>query len=71
MSGIGDNAYLLQLIEELCRYNDKITDEMRKEKDDLQQQVMEGTGVKIGKIACLRYVFKSFEKKNVVGFVAF
>ncbi|XP_043270421.1 A-kinase anchor protein 9 isoform X2 [Venturia canescens] len=39
MSGVVDNAYLLQLIEEFCRYIDKITDEMRKEKDDLQQQV--------------------------------
>ncbi|XP_057326171.1 pericentrin-like isoform X3 [Microplitis mediator] len=38
MSGAGDNSYLLQLIEELCRYHDKQSEDIRKEKEDLQQQ---------------------------------
>lgn len=32
-------SYLLQLIEELCRQNDKLIDDARKEREDLQQQV--------------------------------
>lgn len=38
-NGGGDTSYLLQLIEELCRQNDKQMDDARKEKEDLQQQV--------------------------------
>ncbi|XP_032673747.1 A-kinase anchor protein 9-like isoform X3 [Odontomachus brunneus] len=38
-NGGGDSSYLLQLIEELCRQNDKLMDDARKEKEDLQQQV--------------------------------
>ncbi|XP_012524431.1 A-kinase anchor protein 9 isoform X3 [Monomorium pharaonis] len=37
-NGGGDISYLLQLIEELCRQNDKLTDDARKEREDLQQQ---------------------------------
>lgn len=40
MNGAGDNSYLLQLIEELCRYHDKQSEDNRKEKEDLQQQVL-------------------------------
>ncbi|XP_044599405.1 centromere-associated protein E-like isoform X3 [Cotesia glomerata] len=39
MNGAGDNSYLLQLIEELCRYHDKQSEDNRKEKEDLQQQI--------------------------------
>lgn len=39
-NGGGDASYLLQLIEELCRQNDKLMDDARKEKEDLQQQVI-------------------------------
>ncbi|XP_018057884.1 PREDICTED: A-kinase anchor protein 9-like isoform X3 [Atta colombica] len=38
-NGGGDISYLLQLIEELCRQNDKLIDDARKEREDLQQQV--------------------------------
>lgn len=38
-NGGGDMSYLLQLIEELCRQNDKLIDDSRKEREDLQQQV--------------------------------
>jgi hypothetical protein len=38
-NGGGDASYLLQLIEELCRQNDKLMDDARKEREDLQQQV--------------------------------
>ncbi|XP_014473124.1 PREDICTED: A-kinase anchor protein 9-like isoform X2 [Dinoponera quadriceps] len=38
-NGGGDASYLLQLIEELCRQNDKLMDDARKDKEDLQQQV--------------------------------
>ncbi|XP_011334702.2 GRIP and coiled-coil domain-containing protein 2 isoform X2 [Ooceraea biroi] len=38
-NGGGDTSYLLQLIEELCRQNDKLMDDVRKEREDLQQQV--------------------------------
>ncbi|KAL6263194.1 hypothetical protein P5V15_005994, partial [Pogonomyrmex californicus] len=38
-NGGGDMSYLLQLIEELCRQNDKLIDDARKEREDLQQQV--------------------------------
>ena len=38
-NGGGDASYLLQLIEELCRQNDKLMDDAKKEKEDLQQQV--------------------------------
>ncbi|XP_077272037.1 uncharacterized protein LOC143902746 isoform X1 [Temnothorax americanus] len=37
-NGGGDVSYLLQLIEELCRQNDKLIDDARKEREDLQQQ---------------------------------
>ncbi|XP_011059729.1 PREDICTED: A-kinase anchor protein 9-like isoform X7 [Acromyrmex echinatior] len=37
-NGGGDISYLLQLIEELCRQNDKLIDDARKEREDLQQQ---------------------------------
>ncbi|XP_029163960.1 A-kinase anchor protein 9-like isoform X2 [Nylanderia fulva] len=37
-NGGGDASYLLQLIEELCRQNDKLIDDARKEREDLQQQ---------------------------------
>ncbi|XP_033220646.1 golgin subfamily A member 4-like isoform X3 [Belonocnema kinseyi] len=39
MNGSGDNTYLLQLVEELCRHNDKISDDSKREKDDLQNQI--------------------------------
>lgn len=39
MNGSNDTAYLLQLIDELCRHADKSIDDIRKEKDDLQNQV--------------------------------
>ncbi|XP_029659532.1 centrosomal protein of 290 kDa-like isoform X2 [Formica exsecta] len=38
-NGGGDASYLLQLIEELCRQNDKLIDDSKREKEDLQQQV--------------------------------
>lgn len=38
-NGGGDTSYLLQLIEELCRQNDKVLDDARREREDLQQQV--------------------------------
>lgn len=38
-NGGGDTSYLLQLIEELCRQNDKLLDDARREREDLQQQV--------------------------------
>ncbi|XP_018057883.1 PREDICTED: A-kinase anchor protein 9-like isoform X2 [Atta colombica] len=38
-NGGGDISYLLQLIEELCRQNDKLIDDARKEREDLQQQI--------------------------------
>ncbi|XP_025158189.1 pericentrin isoform X3 [Harpegnathos saltator] len=38
-NGGGDTSYLLQLIEELCRQNDKLLDDAKKDKEDLQQQV--------------------------------
>lgn len=38
-NGSGETSYLLQLIEELCSQNDKLMDDARKEKEDLQQQV--------------------------------
>ncbi|KAM0724726.1 Pericentrin [Formica fusca] len=37
-NGGGDASYLLQLIEELCRQNDKLIDDSKREKEDLQQQ---------------------------------
>ncbi|CAL1686349.1 unnamed protein product [Lasius platythorax] len=37
-NGGGDASYLLQLIEELCRQNDKLMDDARREREDLQQQ---------------------------------
>ncbi|KAL6435526.1 hypothetical protein ACFW04_005475 [Cataglyphis niger] len=37
-NGGGDASYLLQLIEELCRQNDKLIDDSKKEREDLQQQ---------------------------------
>lgn len=39
MNGSADSSYLLQLVEELCRHNDKIADDSKKDKDDLQNQV--------------------------------
>ncbi|XP_046436296.1 nuclear mitotic apparatus protein 1-like isoform X3 [Neodiprion fabricii] len=38
-NGGGENSYLLQLIEDLCRQGDKAADEAKKEKEDLQLQV--------------------------------
>ncbi|XP_051157468.1 pericentrin-like isoform X3 [Leptopilina boulardi] len=38
MNGSADSSYLLQLVEELCRHNDKIADDSKKDKDDLQNQ---------------------------------
>lgn len=38
-NGGGDASYLLQLIEELCRQNDKLIDDSKREKEDLQQQI--------------------------------
>ncbi|KZC09212.1 Pericentrin [Dufourea novaeangliae] len=38
-NGGGDSTDLLQLIEELCRQSDKLMEDARKEKEDLQQQV--------------------------------
>lgn len=38
-NGSGETSCLLQLIEELCRQNDKLLDDSKKEKEDLQQQV--------------------------------
>ncbi|KAG7207902.1 hypothetical protein KM043_009495 [Ampulex compressa] len=38
-NGGGDCSYLLQLIEELCRQSDRLMDDAKKEKEDLQQQV--------------------------------
>ncbi|XP_050446961.1 A-kinase anchor protein 9-like isoform X3 [Cataglyphis hispanica] len=38
-NGGGDASYLLQLIEELCRQNDKLIDDSKKEREDLQQQI--------------------------------
>lgn len=38
-NGGGDCTDLLQLIEELCRQSDKLMEDARKEKEDLQQQV--------------------------------
>ncbi|KAL0122153.1 hypothetical protein PUN28_007126 [Cardiocondyla obscurior] len=38
-NGGGDASYLLQLIEELCRQYDKLIDDARKEREDLQQQI--------------------------------
>ncbi|XP_046753841.1 centromere-associated protein E-like isoform X2 [Diprion similis] len=37
-NGGGENSYLLQLIEDLCRQGDKAADEAKKEKEDLQLQ---------------------------------
>ncbi|XP_020284219.1 A-kinase anchor protein 9-like isoform X3 [Pseudomyrmex gracilis] len=37
-NGGGDTSYLLQLIEELCRQNDKLVDDAKREREDLQQQ---------------------------------
>jgi len=42
---------MLQLIEELCRQNDKLIDDARKEREDLQQQVY---------YFCFTSLFKSF-----------
>ncbi|XP_043477475.1 A-kinase anchor protein 9-like isoform X3 [Leptopilina heterotoma] len=39
MNGNADSSYLLQLVEELCRHNDKIADDSKKDKDDLQNQI--------------------------------
>ncbi|XP_072759638.1 uncharacterized protein [Anoplolepis gracilipes] len=38
-NGGGDTSYLLQLIEELCRQNEKLMDDARREREDLQQQI--------------------------------
>ncbi|XP_024943907.1 A-kinase anchor protein 9 isoform X5 [Cephus cinctus] len=38
-NGGGDNSYLLQLIEELCRHSDKLLDDSKRDKEDLQLQV--------------------------------
>lgn len=38
-NGGGDCTELLQLIDELCRQSDKLMEEAKKEKEDLQQQV--------------------------------
>ncbi|XP_076684235.1 uncharacterized protein LOC143377145 isoform X2 [Andrena cerasifolii] len=38
-NGGGDCSYLLQLIEELCSQSDKLMEDARREKEDLQQQV--------------------------------
>ncbi|KAL2713201.1 golgin subfamily A member 4-like isoform X1 [Vespula squamosa] len=38
-NGGGEGSYLLQLIEELCTQSDKLMEDARKEKEDLQQQV--------------------------------
>ncbi|KAI4487627.1 hypothetical protein M0802_011983 [Mischocyttarus mexicanus] len=38
-NGGGDGSYLLQLIEELCIQSDKLMEDARKEKEDLQQQI--------------------------------
>ncbi|XP_031829895.1 uncharacterized protein LOC116425825 isoform X3 [Nomia melanderi] len=38
-NGGGDCTDLLQLIEELCRQSDKLMEDARKEKEDLQQQI--------------------------------
>jgi hypothetical protein len=35
---VGDKSPCLQLIEELCREGDRLLEEARKERDDLQQQ---------------------------------
>ncbi|KAK2581852.1 hypothetical protein KPH14_002317 [Odynerus spinipes] len=37
-NGGGEGSYLLQLIEELCTQSDKLMEDARKEKEDLQQQ---------------------------------
>ncbi|XP_043495852.1 A-kinase anchor protein 9-like isoform X7 [Polistes fuscatus] len=37
-NGGGEGSYLLQLIEELCIQSDKLMEDARKEKEDLQQQ---------------------------------
>lgn len=70
MSGVGDSTYLLQLIEELCRYNDKLTDETRKDKEDLQQQVTNANDISkfAAQIACtmLHSIFVSFEKTKTI-----
>ncbi|XP_074102981.1 uncharacterized protein LOC141530035 isoform X4 [Cotesia typhae] len=54
MNGAGDNSYLLQLIEELCRYHDKQSEDNRKEKEDLQQQqvLMSPPSPSISKVRC-------------------
>ncbi|KAF7399657.1 hypothetical protein HZH68_008249 [Vespula germanica] len=38
-NGGGEGSYLLQLIEELCTQSDKLMEDARKEKEDLQQQI--------------------------------
>ncbi|XP_014603127.1 PREDICTED: golgin subfamily A member 4-like isoform X3 [Polistes canadensis] len=38
-NGGGEGSYLLQLIEELCIQSDKLMEDARKEKEDLQQQI--------------------------------
>ncbi|CAD6234489.1 GSCOCG00001950001-RA-CDS [Cotesia congregata] len=54
MNGAGDNSYLLQLIEELCRYHDKQSEDNRKEKEDLQQQqvLMSPPSPSISRVRC-------------------
>ena len=48
MNGSNDTAYLLQIIEDLCRHADKSIDEMRREKEDLQHQVTYNLSFLIG-----------------------
>ena len=68
MSGVGDSSYLLQLIEELCSYNDKLTDETRKEKEDLQQQVMGKKFLKfVAPVACMIYYTIFVSLVNTLG----
>ena len=40
VNGCNDNSYLIQLIEELVKQTEKTMEEARKERDDLQNQVM-------------------------------
>jgi hypothetical protein len=39
-NGSNDTGYLIQLIEELYKYVDKTSEDMKREKEDLQHQVM-------------------------------
>lgn len=52
-NGGGDCAELLQLIDELSRQSDKLMEETKKEKEDLQQQVTKNFFLKNAQIACI------------------